>query len=616
MLARVTEDTRAAAEPRAVAEVARLCGRLPLALRIAGQLLAAHPAWPVSRLAEMLAGERDRLARLGAGDLQVRAAFEVSYRQLDESDARLFRLLGLHPGPNFDAASAATLAGTELGAAESVLERLAETHLITEDATGRFSMHDLLRLYTRATCRETDSPAIQEAAEMRLAEYYADLSGFLNACVDLQQRPMVELAAKASGALFPSVREALAIFQAERACMLAVVSMAAARDWDDQVIALVDGMGHSLELLRYLDDLLAVREAGLAAARHMGDAHAESGSLINIGEAYRLQRRFEEAIDRFQSALALSREIGDRPGEGLALRNLGTANTGLQRFEEALGCYRQSLAIYREVGDRLSESMTLGNLGIAYKMLRRHEEAIGCYEQSLTVSREVGDRHSEGLALANLGSAYGESRRFEAAIDCTQQALALFRESGDRYGEGTSLRHLGTAYRELRRFQEAVGYYQQSITVFREVGDRHGEGMALGPLGITYQAMRQPAQASECLQEAAAAMRDAGDPEEATRLEQLAGRTRSKPRGRWVSAENRRPNPAFVERKMRRPVGRKLGGTLPEADLASAVSVDFPDWLADRSASPHGPASREPKGQSGLQSVNILQFTRQIRQFG
>ena len=234
MLARVTEDTRAAAEPRAVAEVARLCGRLPLALRIAGQLLAAHPAWPVSRLAEMLAGERDRLARLGAGDLQVRAAFEVSYRQLDESDARLFRLLGLHPGPNFDAASAATLAGTELGAAESVLERLAETHLITEDATGRFSMHDLLRLYTRATCRETDSPAIQEAAEMRLAEYYADLSGFLNACVDLQQRPMVELAAKASGALFPSVREALAIFQAERACMLAVVSMAAARDWDDQ----------------------------------------------------------------------------------------------------------------------------------------------------------------------------------------------------------------------------------------------------------------------------------------------------------------------------------------------------------------------------------------------
>ena len=94
---------RAAADPAAVAEVARLCGRLPLALRIAGQLLATHPAWPVARLAQMLAGEQDRLARLGAGDLQVRAAFEVSYRQLAERDARLFRLLGLHPGPDFTA---------------------------------------------------------------------------------------------------------------------------------------------------------------------------------------------------------------------------------------------------------------------------------------------------------------------------------------------------------------------------------------------------------------------------------------------------------------------------------------------------------------------------------
>jgi hypothetical protein len=158
MLARLAGEARAAADPAAVAEVARLCGRLPLALRIAGQLLAAHPAWPTGRLVQMLAGVQDRLAQLGAGDLQVRAAFEVFYRQLAEEDAQLFRLLGLHPAPDFTAQSAAALAGTRAEAALVVLDRLAGAHLVTEDATGRFSMHDLLRLYARATCHQADTP--------------------------------------------------------------------------------------------------------------------------------------------------------------------------------------------------------------------------------------------------------------------------------------------------------------------------------------------------------------------------------------------------------------------------------------------------------------------------
>ena len=130
---------RAGAEPEAIAEVAGLCGRLPLALRIAGQILAAHPAWPVVRLVRLLTDERDRLARLGAGDLQVRAAFEVSCRQLAQEDARLFRLLGLHPGPDFTAGSAAALAGTGAAAAEPVLDRLAGAHLVTEDVGGRLT---------------------------------------------------------------------------------------------------------------------------------------------------------------------------------------------------------------------------------------------------------------------------------------------------------------------------------------------------------------------------------------------------------------------------------------------------------------------------------------------
>ena len=200
MLADLAGTARAAADPEAVAEVARLCGRLPLALRIAGQILAAHLAWPVARLARMLAGEQDRLAQLGTGDLQVRTAFEVSYRQLPDADARMFRLLGLNPGPDFDTAAAASLAGIDAEAAGPVLDRLMLASLATEDSAGRFRIHDLLRLFARQTCQEADDQASRDAAEIRLVSYYTELARFLDVCIDPRQPQAAVKAAARLGA--------------------------------------------------------------------------------------------------------------------------------------------------------------------------------------------------------------------------------------------------------------------------------------------------------------------------------------------------------------------------------------------------------------------------------
>ena len=500
MLVGLAGAARAAADPAAVAELAGLCGRLPLALRIAGQLLAAHPAWPVTRLAAMLAGEQDRLARLGAGDLQVRAAFEVSYRQLAEGDARLFRLLGLHPGPDFDAAAAAALAGTEPEAPGPVLDRLADAYLVTEAAAGRFGMHDLLRLFARGTCQETDDQADRDAAEARLVSHYTDLAGFLDSCIDPLQRSAAAQEADPAGTPLPSMREALAIFQAERPGLLAALGLAAQRGWDEQVQRLSDSTADSLTVLHYLDDLLTVGEAALAAARHTGDARAEGNALNNLGGAYRELRRFAEAITCYQESLAICRETGDRYGEGAALNNLGNAYRELRRFAEAITCYQQSLAIKRETNDRHGEGQTLNNLGNTHQEIRRFAEAITCYQQSLAISRETGDRRFEGSALNNLGTAYAQLRRFEEAIPCYQQDIAICRETGDRYGEGLTLNNLGNAYQEIR----------------------------------------QPDQATVCWREAAAAMRDVGDHEEAGRLEQKAANTRS--RRRWRGMRRRSPS--------------------------------------------------------------------------
>ncbi len=229
LLAGLIGTERAAAEPQAVAQVARWCGYLPLALRIAGQLLAAHPAWPVAKLAGTLADERDRLGQLSAGDLQVRAAFEVSYRLLADGDARLFRLLGLHPGPDFDVGAAAALAGIEPEAAGPVVGRLAEAQLVTEDGPGWFGMHDLLRLFARGACQQAEDPAARDVAEARLVGYYADLARFLDACVEPQLRPAAARVAEQAGVTLPSMREALAVFAAERPSLVAAVGLAAQR---------------------------------------------------------------------------------------------------------------------------------------------------------------------------------------------------------------------------------------------------------------------------------------------------------------------------------------------------------------------------------------------------
>ena len=205
-------------------------------------------------------------------------------------------------------------------------------------------MHDLLRLFARTTCQEADGQADREAAEARLVGYYVDLAGTLDSCVHPELRSAAARAAEQGGVPLPSMREALALFGAERPGLLAAVGLAAQRGWDEQVLRLAENTGRSLGVLRYLDDLLAVREAELAAARRAGNTRVEGRALNDLGEAYRELRRLG-GHGCYEQALAIRRETGDRHGEGQALNNLGNAYVVLRRFEEAIGCYEQSLAI-------------------------------------------------------------------------------------------------------------------------------------------------------------------------------------------------------------------------------------------------------------------------------
>jgi tetratricopeptide (TPR) repeat protein len=496
LLAALIGSVRAAAEPQAVEQVRDWCGRLPLALQIAGQFLATRPAWPVARLARMLSDERSRLDRLAAGDRQVRAAFTLSYRQLADGEARMFRLLGLHPGPDFGVLAAASLAGVEPETAESMLGRLTLAHLITEDAVDRFGMHDLLRLFARDTCHECDDQATRDAAEVRLVDHYGALARLLDTCIDPGRR--AKKAAEPGLMALPTQRQALMNFQSERLNLLAILALAARHGLYQTVWTLSEDMGDAIRLLYQFDDLVAICTAAISAAREAKDAGAEARALANLGTTYLELARFEEALPYLQQVVTIFREIGPRQHEGHCLNLLGSTFQYLGRTEDAISCYRDSLKILREIGDRIGEGQTLNNLGNVYDSLGQFEEAVTCYEKDLAICQETDDRHGEAVSLDNLGNTYQRLMRFEIAVNFYGDALAIFQETGERHREGSTLDHVGAAYNKLR----------------------------------------QRGQAARCWQEAAVAMRDAGDHEEAARLEHLA--TEAASRRRWRRPRLRR----------------------------------------------------------------------------
>ena len=520
LLARLIGRQRAAAEPEALRQVRDFCGRLPLALRIVGQILAVHAAWTVTRLAGTLTEERNRLDRLTAGDVQVRSAFMASYRQLPEGDALMFRLLGLHPGPEFDRLAAASLAGIDAAAAEPVLDRLAVAHLITETASGRFGMHDLLRLFARQTCEETDGEVAAHAAKARLLGHFCELACVLDTSLDPLKRPTVaDAEAQAMTSVLPQ-RQALAIFEAERFNLLAVLGLAVEQNLHERVWQLGGSLVEPLLQLRKLDDLLAVSRTALLAARQAEDTAAEAKALRWLGTAHSSLRQFQDAIARYHEALAICRQTGDRDGEARVLYNLGGAHQEMGRLEDAIRWHKGALAVCREIGDWLGEGRVLNNLGFAHSELGFFAEAITCYYDALAIRRKSRDRLGEGRTLSNLGLAYSGMRQFEQAIICHTDALNIFRETGFRYGEGHALANLGQAHSYIRKFEQTIAYSQDALMIFREIGDHHEEGQVLSNLGTAYAALQQPDRAAACWRDAMKAMNEADDRGQAATLEQ------------------------------------------------------------------------------------------------
>ncbi|HEY2578613.1 MAG TPA: tetratricopeptide repeat protein [Streptosporangiaceae bacterium] len=487
-LLRALIGERAGADRAATTELARQCARLPLALRVAAELAVSRPAATLADLVGELADQQRRLELLDAGAdprTAVRAVFSWSYRHLDDSVARAFRLLGLDPGPDLDPYAAAALTGTTTQQAAHALGLLARAHLTQPTQPGRYGMHDLLRAYARELATTQDSPGSQRMALGRLFDHYLHTAA---AAVDTlfpaerDRRPRIPPVATPSPVLTSAVA-ARDWLDAQRATMVVVAAYTASHGWPSHATRLAATLFRYLDTGDYYSEASTIYTCACRAARHTGDQAAEATALINLGFADWTQARYEPAVGHFQQAMTLGRATGDRIPEARAHHGLGLVALQQDRYREATSHFQRTLELYRVTGDLSGQARALGNLGAIDRLQGRYPEAIEHQQEALGKFREIGDRAGEAEALTRLGVANLWLGRYPEAAGHQEQALAVFREIGERGGQARALTRLGVADLRLGRYPEAADHQQQALGKFREIGDRAGEGEALNGLG-------------------------------------------------------------------------------------------------------------------------------------
>lgn len=472
LIARLAGPDRVTAEPAAAADIAELCGRLPLALRIAGARLAARPSMPLTELAARFADEQTRLENLQEGDLAVRASFQVGYQAIDPLAGRAFRLLGLLDGPDTTVPVVAAGLDIPVPAANAALERLVDARLVQPLPSGRYTLHDLLRLFAREQAHAEETEDDVEAALTRMARHYlATSQRAVKLFAPLRQWPMYETGCQTMEPLADGT-EALAWLEAERANLVAFILRAERHP--DPVAWLSVWLAHTLswffDLRGHSSDHEKVAGATLRTAGRFSDRHAMAWSLDRMAFALGTVWRSEDAVPYLERAIDLWQELDDRDGEQRCLCNLGWVLIEVEKYEAAVDPLERQIQMAGELGNDVALAIGLSNLAAAYRGLGRTGEALTVIHQGLDLAREIGDTRSIGISLYVLGLIHHDRGDHLQARTLLEDSLRLHSVAGSRHEQCEFGIALSRICRGLGDYEAALRCIDEALAISRLIG--------------------------------------------------------------------------------------------------------------------------------------------------
>jgi tetratricopeptide (TPR) repeat protein/transcriptional regulator with XRE-family HTH domain len=527
LLARLAARPELSPDHGAVAEIARLCGYLPLAIGMLARQLHHHPAWTPAELADELSLARDRLALMITENLSVTAAFTMSYTRLTAEQQRIFRLLGLHPGTDTDANAAAALADLSLGAARRQLEDLYSHYLLAEPSRGRYRMHDLIREHARSLASAVDPSGDQSAAAGRLLGYYtqaATAAGRL--LVDRPNRAAGVSAADAPGYAreFSEHEQAAAWLESERANMVACVALAAAGPQPEDALRLVRAVSEQLMAAGHWEQAHHAHEYAVAAAKLSPGRADLAWSLSRLGESHKMLDEYDAGTSSAGEAVSLYRELDEPQGLADALVILGDLEQMLAS-DAVAGTVKltEAIDIYREIRDPWGEAQALTYLGGIQVGRSEYAAALQTLDRALALSRQIGDRRNQAGALNYMSAVHYLSGDYTAATRAVAQAVPLFRGLGSKFGEAHALLNLGATLTASGKYDDAIAAITDALAIYRQLGDRNGQGTSYIYVTEAYIAAGRYAEAANALDQASPICLDIGNPYNEANLYRFRG---------------------------------------------------------------------------------------------
>jgi DNA-binding SARP family transcriptional activator/tetratricopeptide (TPR) repeat protein len=464
LLAARLPPARLAAEPAAVEEIIRRCAGLPLALAIVAARSAAHPDFPLATLAGEL-GESGRLDALAGGDpaSDARTVFSWSYQALSPAAAAMFRLLGVHPGPDISTPAAASLASLPVEQVRPALAELVGAHLAVEHIPGRYALHDLLRSYAADLAHRLDPVPLRRAAVRRALDHY--LYTAHTAARLLYPRPNQITPAPLQPGVSPEDliddRAAMTWFTTEHHVLLAALALAAGCGLDGHIWQLAWTLRDYLSWRGHWGDWIATQTAALQAAERLGDPNAQVLAHRGLARVYTELGRHDDGLGHLEEALTLSGQLADQTATAQVHLDLARSYTRHEHPRRALEHATAGLVAFQAAGDIPGQAQGLNQVGWCHALLGEHQDAIACCQRALTLFQQLNNRWGEAGTWDSLGYAHHRRGQFNDAVGCYQHALDLYREVGDRYGEAEVLTHLGDSH-------QAAGLAEPARTTWNE----------------------------------------------------------------------------------------------------------------------------------------------------